>query len=775
VPAQFIQNRLTGGLKSFLKRIDAGEEIEKSEIMRMRKHFPRIPIRLALYTCLQWTFNFFISGLILNIIYSLSITTLMNFFLIGLLTAFACFIMYYIVLLRLIKEVAHKTVFINIAAGEFDLKNPLSVTISSIAIAFIMAISATVSIVVYNLSVSDMRAANDEQMESTIAVFGRGIDMFLDSAERTGSFYASEPQVVAAVKSGSFSPASGFLSRGVASSGLFESAALLSPKGELIGSTDPSEKKYYESSFSSSSAGKDAVIFGECVISPSSGLSSILMLCPVHDGNTVSGYLALRTAFGRYASDEISKNVIGKNGYLFVLNSRYEIVAHKNTKVLNTDVLKYDWGQAIGSNGGVARLDYEWEGSYKRLCSDRSQKGFIVVAARPRQEFEYRAFLTTRMMVIILFCGTCVVGLIIHVVVARTISHIRHIQVMLRKMAEGDLTGIVPVFSSDEIGVIASDLNILTDKIRDVMKSIQQLSSEFASSSDEMSAATVSFSDNAQSQAASAEQVTASIEEISAGMDSISTGADDQFSRLNDLISQMAELSRTITDLGSTIAVAVSSTDQIALSAKAGEKSLIEMTGIMGKINESSSDMRGIVSIITNISSQINLLSLNAAIEAARAGDSGRGFAVVADEISKLADQTASSIKDIERLIIENNTMIGHGMVGVTTSTETFASIMSSITAVADTMKKTGDSMQSQIMLNQRVNIEAGKVRENSESIRSATNEHKIAISDIVRSVSSINELTQANAGGAEEMASNAQDLSHRADSLREAISFFRI
>ncbi len=101
--------------------------------------------------------------------------------------------------------------------------------------------------------------------------------------------------------------------------------------------------------------------------------------------------------------------------------------------------------------------------------------------------------------------------------------------------------------------------------------------------------------------------------------------------------------------------------DKINMDARAGQDSLHNMNSSMQKAGESSHEMQNIVGMISDISDQINLFSLNAAIESARAGDAGKGFAVVSDQISKLAEETANSIGEINTLIKENSSEIEAG------------------------------------------------------------------------------------------------------------------
>jgi methyl-accepting chemotaxis protein len=289
-----------------------------------------------------------------------------------------------------------------------------------------------------------------------------------------------------------------------------------------------------------------------------------------------------------------------------------------------------------------------------------------------------------------------------------------------------------------------------------------------------MSTAAVSFSDNAQNQAASAEQVTATVEEVSAGVENVEANTLEQFKRLGEFIKQMQKLSESINEMGDKLKETVNLSSDIAATAKFSENSLNDMTASMSRISESSSEMTGIVDIINDISEKINLLSLNAAIEAARAGDAGRGFAVVADEISKLADQTASSIKEIDKFIRSNNEEISRGMGNVESAIDTISTIISGVNRIGEMTNLLGEFMKKQLDTNALVNRDALEMRSRSEEMKGATEEQKTAVSEIVKSVSNINELTQANASGAEEMAGTSESLASMAENLKRTVDYFK-
>ncbi len=275
----------------------------------------------------------------------------------------------------------------------------------------------------------------------------------------------------------------------------------------------------------------------------------------------------------------------------------------------------------------------------------------------------------------------------------------------------------------------------------------------------EMSEQSDRFSESAHDQAASIEEITATIEEVSSGIDNVSSNALGQSESLVSLVATLDELSRIIADIDTAIGDSLQSTGEITVKARSGEDHLRVMEEGIGKVRDSSQEMTNIIGIINDISDKINLLSLNAAIEAARAGDAGRGFAVVADEISKLADGTASSIKSIEGLIKTNENEIARGLSGVTMAVNVIKSVIDGISDVNRKIQSLNEFKRRQLDTNLLVNESAKTLKQRSEEISTATREQKTAIEEIVRNISAMSEQSQNNTAHAVKMSYDSQNL----------------
>lgn len=308
------------------------------------------------------------------------------------------------------------------------------------------------------------------------------------------------------------------------------------------------------------------------------------------------------------------------------------------------------------------------------------------------------------------------------------------------------------------------------EQTKELLESVREISKEMSEASVAMETMSSSFSVNAQNQAAVAEEITATVEEISAGVERVADSAQGQVERINALGDGLGDLSGSISAINLGVEEATALASAVTREARAGESGMREMTASMNRIGATAREMTAIVEIINDISDRINLLSLNASIEAARAGDAGRGFAVVADEISKLADQTSSSVKDIDRLIKATESEIESGVTNVGSAVNANAGIIKRIAYIDEKINAIQSGMMAQVETNSRVNSDSNMVKARSEEIFNAANEQRIAAGEIVKSISVINELTQANAAGSEEMAGSAKQVALLAEKLREKV-----
>jgi methyl-accepting chemotaxis protein len=340
---------------------------------------------------------------------------------------------------------------------------------------------------------------------------------------------------------------------------------------------------------------------------------------------------------------------------------------------------------------------------------------------------------------------------------------------------EGDLTVELIVRRDDELGKIETSFNTFLSHIRKVISDVKDTAVKLSNLIEEMKETSTSIATNVKDQAAAAEEVSATVEEITAGGEQVAHATKDQLDSLSTLSDKLEILSGHIDQVSQRLEDTVQMTENFADKARGGETLLLAMEESMKKIFNSSAEIQSIVTIIADISEQINLLSLNASIEAARAGDHGKGFAVVADEISKLADATARSLGDIDKLINANNDEIKTGLSNVNQTVEMLSDIIEGFSEIRAMMEKLSGVMESQLSMKNDVSKTAADVLGRSEAIQLSTEEQQLSMSEISQSIQNINEISQSNAEGVEHIAEKSKTIKDMSELLNQEVEFFKV
>lgn len=263
----------------------------------------------------------------------------------------------------------------------------------------------------------------------------------------------------------------------------------------------------------------------------------------------------------------------------------------------------------------------------------------------------------TRKFDITLFSCFIVVAVVAVFIVRKTVSapaKASNLQVndIVRKIdnEEGDLTERIPVRTTDEIGQMAEGINRFLDQLQNIMRKLKTQSEKLMGSSEAVKGQVRVSNESAGSVSAAMEEMAASMEEIAATLGQIATATDSVMEEIDQMNSHVKDGVRLVGDIKTRAGEMHGNT----LSGKA--KTAENMEEIRRTLNVALEDSRSVEKIkeltqeIMSITSQTNLLSLNASIEAARAGEAGRGFAVVADEIRNLADSSAEAAGNIQRI-----------------------------------------------------------------------------------------------------------------------------
>jgi len=313
-------------------------------------------------------------------------------------------------------------------------------------------------------------------------------------------------------------------------------------------------------------------------------------------------------------------------------------------------------------------------------------------------------------------------------------------------LAEGDLT-VKTTVSEDITGAIADSVNYAIDELRSLVTTINETSEQVSSSAQETQTTARHLADAAEQQAQQISSATSAINQIVSSMDIVSKDSAesaDVAERSVKIASHGAEVVRE------TISGMDSIRDQIQETSKR-----------IKRLGESSQEIGSIVELINDIAEQTNILALNAAIQAASAGEAGRGFAVVADEVQRLAERSTSATKRIETLV---QTIQSDTNEAVNSMEQTTAEVVAGARKAEDAGSALGDI--------ERVSHDLSALIQN---ISSAARQQSAAATDISHSMNAIQEITSQTSQGASQTADSIGTLAQLASDLRRSVAHFKL
>jgi methyl-accepting chemotaxis protein len=348
-----------------------------------------------------------------------------------------------------------------------------------------------------------------------------------------------------------------------------------------------------------------------------------------------------------------------------------------------------------------------------------------------------------------------VIGSIILLVVwglalVRSVSKaLRSMLTMVKDLAEGDgdLTKRLEIVTRDELADLAAGFNTFLDQIHHIVSQV----------------------------AGTAEQVASASEELSSSATLQAQGADHQKDQAAQVATAMQQMSCTVQQVSENCTSAAEASRRAAETAREGgvvvEKALSQMRSIsqsvggtakkIGDLGRSTDQIGRIAGVIDDIADQTNLLALNAAIEAARAGEQGRGFAVVADEVRKLAERTTTATKEIAQMI----TIVQEGTQGAVKAMEIGSQqVEEGVSSTA----RAGESLHQIILMSEEVGSMI-------THIATAATEQTAATVEVNQSMDQIAHLVKESAVASQQSAKACQDLSELALALQNMVSAFRL
>ncbi|WPN57616.1 methyl-accepting chemotaxis protein [Pseudomonas sp. P9_31] len=317
----------------------------------------------------------------------------------------------------------------------------------------------------------------------------------------------------------------------------------------------------------------------------------------------------------------------------------------------------------------------------------------------------------------------------------------------VERVASGDLSHNLEVTRRDELGQLQSTLQRMVVRLRELIGGISDGVTQIASAAEELSAVTEQTSAGVNSQKVETDQVATAMHEMTATVQEVARNAEEASEAAVAADQQAREGDKVVGE-------AIAQIERLALEVG-------NSTAAMADLKRESDKIGSVLDVIKSVAQQTNLLALNAAIEAARAGEAGRGFAVVADEVRSLAQRTQKSTEEIEELIV-----------GLQTGTQQVATIMDNSRTLTDSSveltRRAGGSLES-------ITRTVSAIQAMNQQIAAAAEQQSSVAEEINRSVLNVRDVSEQTSAASEETAASSVELARLGTHLQMLVGRFKV
>ncbi|WP_442637851.1 methyl-accepting chemotaxis protein [Rossellomorea marisflavi] len=542
------------------------------------------------------------------------------------------------------------------------------------------------------------------------------------------------------------------------------------PATQLPEGFDPTTRDWYQSAV----LNKGNITLNEPYVDAGTGKFVVTVSETVEKNGEVIGVLGFDVSLGAIQT-EVKDSKVGVNGFVFIVDTDGTLVAHPDNDKLGKEIGDEEiWTSTKDKKSGT--MTYEYKGEEHLLSHYTDPKtGWTFFASIPMEEVHEEIATINHLIVLGILGFSVLAGILAFVISRRIVANLESIKVVFEEASKGDFTQRAEIKGKDEFHHLGNSFNDMMDSFSETLHEVKRSSAELFDTSEGLEAMSEESNESvlqvanaiqeiASGASASAENTQTAVEEIgelAKRMDGIASSAET----MKEASTESYQLSHN----GLTVVGVLSEKTEMAkeTSHKAGDI-VKSVDGQMEKINQ-------VMNTMTQITDQTNLLSLNASIESARAGEYGKGFGVVAQEIRNLADQSKKSGMEIQEIIqmIQSSSKEAVNAMDASESIlneqyhavqETKDIFRSILTSVEEVTKKV-EAVQAQL-------VEAEKKKENV--VHEMENNSAIA-QQTASSSQEVSAATEEVSAGMEEFNQHASDLNQLAGKLKGLVNQFKL